>query len=56
MASVLDSIPGIGPARRKSLLKYFGSVDKIREAAAEELTAVSGITQNLAASIKAHLE
>ena len=38
MASQLDSIPGIGPARRKALLKHFGSVDKIREASVEELT------------------
>jgi excinuclease ABC subunit C len=56
MASALDSIPGIGPARRKSLLKYFGSVDKIRQASVVELTAAPGITQTLAESIKAHLE
>jgi len=56
MASALDSIPGIGPARRKSLLKHFGSVDKIREASVVELTAVPGITQTLAESVKAHLE
>jgi excinuclease ABC subunit C len=56
MASQLDSIPGIGPARRKALLKHFGDVDKIRSATAEELTAVPGITQVLAQSIKSHLE
>jgi excinuclease ABC subunit C len=56
MASVLDSIPGIGPARRKSLLKYFGSVDKIKNASVVELTAVPGINQALAESIKAQLE
>jgi len=56
MASALDSIPGIGPARRKSLLKHFGSVDKIREASVVELTAAPGITQALAESVKAHLE
>ncbi|KAF0107052.1 MAG: excinuclease ABC subunit C [Anaerolineaceae bacterium] len=56
MASALDAIPGVGPARRKSLLKYFGSVDKIREAAVVELTAVPGITLALAESIKASLE
>ena len=55
MASALDSIPGIGPARRKSLLKHFGSVDKIREASVVELAAVPGITQALAESVKAHL-
>lgn len=35
--SVLDEIPGIGPARRKALMKYFGSIEKIREADEEEL-------------------
>ena len=56
LASQLDSIPNIGPARRKALLKYFGSMDKIREATVEELAAVKGINQSAAESIKAHLE
>jgi excinuclease ABC subunit C len=56
LASQLDSIPGIGPTRRKTLLKHFGSVDKIREATVEELTAVKGMNINAAESIKAHLE
>jgi len=56
MASALDSIPGVGPARRKALLKHFGSVDKIRSATMEELTAVKGITADVAESIKASLE
>ncbi|MCF6278512.1 MAG: excinuclease ABC subunit UvrC [Anaerolineales bacterium] len=56
MASVLDSVPGIGPARRKSLLQHFGSVDKIREASVDDLAAVSGIPYGLAEMIKAHLE
>jgi excinuclease ABC subunit C len=56
MASALDSLPGIGPVKRKALLKHFGSVDKIREATVVELTAVPGINEALAQSIKAHLE
>jgi len=56
MASVLDSIPGIGPAKRKNLLQQFGSVDKIRAATLEELSAVPGIGHSLAEVIKAHLE
>jgi excinuclease ABC subunit C len=56
MASQLDSIPGIGPTRRKSLLKHFGSVDKIRAATIEELSAVNGMNRATAESIKAHLE
>lgn len=56
LASQLEMIPGIGPARRKALLKYFGSIDKIRSASAEELTEVPGINLDIALSIKAHLE
>ncbi len=56
LASQLEAIPGIGPTRRKALLKHFGSVDKIRAATVEELTEVSGMTQAAAESIKAHLE
>jgi excinuclease ABC subunit C len=56
LASQLDSIPGIGPTRRKALLKHFGSMDKIREASVEELAAVKGMNGTAAESIKAHLE
>src|SRR5512147_402392 len=54
MASQLDAIPGIGPARRKALLKHFGSMDKIRAASLEELKSV--VPGDAAQSIKAHLE
>ncbi|MFZ5819048.1 MAG: excinuclease ABC subunit UvrC [Chloroflexota bacterium] len=56
LASQLDSVPGIGPMRRKALLKHFGSVDKIKEASIEELTAVKGMTMQAAESVKASLE
>lgn len=56
MASALDSVPGVGPARRKALLKHFGSVDKIRSATMEELASVQGINADVAESIKASLE
>jgi|UniRef100_A0A7C4PL15 excinuclease ABC subunit C len=56
MASVLDKIPGIGPARRRWLLTHFGSLEAIREASLEELTAAPGITLELAQKIKEHLE
>ena len=55
LASQLDSIPGIGPSRRKALLKHFGSMDKIREASIEDLAAVQGMNISAAESIKAHL-
>ncbi|MEO5887943.1 MAG: excinuclease ABC subunit UvrC [Anaerolineales bacterium] len=54
MASQLDSIPGIGPARRKALLKHFGSIHNIREASIEALRAV--IPAEAAQAIKEHLE
>jgi excinuclease ABC subunit C len=56
LASQLDSIPGIGPTRRKALLKHFGSMDKIKEASVEELTTVKGMTQKAAEAIKSNLD
>jgi excinuclease ABC subunit C len=54
MASQLDAIPGIGPARRKALLKHFGSINNIKEASIEALRAV--VPAEAAQSIKEHLE
>ena len=50
-ASVLDDVPGLGPARRAALLKHFGSVRKLRAASIEEIAAVPRIGPNLAATI-----
>src|SRR3990172_4807590 len=50
--SALDEIPGIGRVKRNTLLKHFGSVEKIREAPIEELTMIQGITPGLAEAIK----
>jgi len=55
MASQLDSIAGIGPARRKALIKKFGSVEKIRQASIEELREVQGVTKEIAKRIKENL-
>lgn len=49
--SVLDDIRGIGPARRKALMRHFKDIGKIRQATVEELTQVDGITQNVAEEI-----
>ncbi|MBF0613611.1 MAG: excinuclease ABC subunit UvrC [Magnetococcales bacterium] len=49
--SVLDEIPGVGPARKKALLRHFGSVRAIRAAGIAELTSVAGISSALAATI-----
>lgn len=56
LASTLDSIPGIGPQRRKLLLQRFGSLDGIREASVDEVAALQGFSEKLAHSVKAHLE
>jgi excinuclease ABC subunit C len=55
VASQLDSIPGVGPARRKALLKAFGSLDAIRAASVEQVAAVPGIPRTVALAIKEHL-
>jgi excinuclease ABC subunit C len=53
--SALDDVPGLGPARRKTLLKHFGSVRKLSSASVEEIAAVPGIGPRLAATISAAL-
>ncbi|MBN1814120.1 MAG: excinuclease ABC subunit UvrC [Anaerolineae bacterium] len=55
VASQLDSIPGVGPARRKALLKAFGSLDAIRAATVEQLAAVPGVPRDVALTIKENL-
>jgi excinuclease ABC subunit C len=56
LSSLLDTIPGIGPVRRKALITHFGSLEKIRQASLEELTRVPGITPEVAQAIKTGLE
>ncbi len=48
LKSALDGIPGIGPARRRALLRAFGSVKGLRAAAERDIEAVSGIGPSLA--------
>jgi excinuclease ABC subunit C len=55
IASQLDSIPGIGPTKRKALLTHFGSLQAIRQASLEELEQAPGITIKLAETIKEFL-
>jgi len=50
-ASALDDVPGLGPARRKALLKHFGSVRKLSSASIVQIAAVPGIGPRLAATI-----
>jgi len=54
-ASALDTIPGIGPKRKRALLKQFGSVQAIREVPLAELATTRGMSKNLAQKVKEHL-
>jgi excinuclease ABC subunit C len=47
-ASILDELPGVGPARKRALLQHFGSPDAILNASREELEAVPGLSGKLA--------
>jgi excinuclease ABC subunit C len=53
--SALDDVPGLGPARRKTLLKHFGSVRKLGAASTEEIAEVPGIGPKLAVTIASAL-
>lgn len=55
IASALDDIPGIGPKRKKSLLKRFGSVRGIKDASVDEIAAMEGMTNKLAEKVKEYL-
>ncbi len=55
MASALDAVPGIGPKRKRALLRKFGSLKGVREAPLEEIASTIGFTSSLAAKVKEHL-
>jgi len=55
MASALDDVPGIGPKRKRALLRRFGSMKAVKEATVEEIAAVPGMTMALAERVKEHL-
>ncbi len=54
-ASILDELPGVGPARKRALLQHFGSPDAIVAASSEELEAVPGISGKLARDLHREL-
>ncbi len=53
--SALDAVPGLGPSRRRAVLKHFGSVRKLRTATIEELQKVPGVGPALATEISSRL-
>jgi excinuclease ABC subunit C len=56
LASQIDQIPGIGPVRRKALLKHFGSLHAIQTATEAQLQQVAGISEVLASNIRTHFD
>ena len=54
--SVLDDVDGVGPARKRALLRRFGSVRAMREAPVEDVAAVAGVGPALAERIKQAIE
>ena len=55
VASILDSVPGVGPKRRQALLTAFGSLTGLRQATVDEIAAVPGIPRHVAESVKESL-
>ncbi len=49
--SILDSVPGLGPARKKLLLRHFGSLQAVREASLSELLALPGLPETVARAL-----
>jgi excinuclease ABC subunit C len=54
-ASVLEEVPGLGPGRRRELLKQFGGLQGVLRAGVEDLQRVRGISRKLAEAIYEHL-
>ena len=55
LKSTLDLVPGIGPSRKRALIRRFGSVKAVREATELELASTPGMTSKLAAKVKEYL-
>ena len=53
--SALDSVPGIGPRRKRALLRKFGTLQAIKEATADDLSATEGMTRKQAEALKEYI-
>ena len=56
VASAMDAVPGLGPAKRDALIKHFGSLKNLKAASADELTQVQGVGPSLASKIREHFD
>ncbi|MCK4354405.1 MAG: excinuclease ABC subunit UvrC [Dehalococcoidia bacterium] len=55
IASILDNIPGIGPKRKRALIKQFGSIEAIKKASIEEIGQIESLTSTIAQKVKQYL-
>ena len=54
--SMLDRIPGIGPKRKRALMRHFGSIERIKAASVEEIASVEGMNRRIAEEVKKFLD
>ena len=54
--SLLDEIPGIGPTRRRALMRFFGSLDRLKSASVDEIAKVPGMNRKVASDLATHLK
>ena len=50
-ASVLDDVPGVGPKRKRQIMRHFGSLKRLKAASEEEIAAVPGVPAEVADSV-----
>jgi excinuclease ABC subunit C len=56
LRSAIDDIEGIGPVKRRALLRHFGSLRRIRDATVDDIAQVKGLNRDMALKIRAHLD
>ena len=55
METIFETLPGVGPVRRRAIIRHFGSVERFLEASQEELEGVPGLPQKTARDLYAQL-
>jgi excinuclease ABC subunit C len=55
METIFETLAGVGPARRRAILRHFGSVERFLEASQEQLEGVPGLPQKTARALYAQL-
>ena len=49
--SVLDEVPGVGPTRKRAIMRHFGSMKRLRAASAEDIAVVKGVPADVARAV-----